>query len=279
MKPWRISGWAASFFMSACVVWAQETALFEVWKSQAGPAWNREEKLSPGEFPEFLADLYSVLKNKKPEELSQTFEKKDLQNLLEQVEKNSDALWKRDVPVWSYRKILQDALQGKTPRTPETASAEQAGNLEESTQRLSDLEKRLDALEKAFSDFQKVRENEQKQNDIQREAQKSELELLKRLADNLSVQLSSQEKKLTEALEKLDRASRNRIEEEQVLTILRKDLRDNIEDVALLKQKIEKLMQPEKRYGSPLDKALRSKWVSGVALLFSTAALSIALAQ
>jgi len=56
-------------------------------------------------------------------------------------------------------------------------------------------------------------------------------------------------------------------------SIMRKDIRDHSQDLSVLKQKVERLMAPEKQSATPLDRALSSKWVPGAAILLSLTAV------
>lgn len=109
-----------------------------------------------------------------------------------------------------------------------------------------------------------------------REAQKEEARLLKKLVDDLQTGQQRLETSLAEVDKKTDRKELDEEELRQSLTIMRKDLRDNVEDTSVLKQKVEKLMAPEKTYARPLDKALSSKWLPGAAVLLALGAIVIA---
>ncbi len=63
------------------------------------------------------------------------------------------------------------------------------------------------------------------------------------------------------------------------LSLMRKDLRDNTQDVSILKQELERLKEPGKEVASPLDQALTSKWLVGGALLVGITALVVALTR
>jgi len=62
---------------------------------------------------------------------------------------------------------------------------------------------------------------------------------------------------------------------EQELTIMHKDLRDNTQDLTVLKQQVALLDAPQKAGQDPLDDFLTSKWLAGGALVVGLAALVI----
>jgi predicted nucleic acid-binding Zn-ribbon protein len=108
-----------------------------------------------------------------------------------------------------------------------------------------------------------------------RESQREEARLLKGLVEDLQAGQKRLESAIAAVDKKAEEKSANDEEMSQSLSIMRKDLRDNVQDVSVLKQKVEKLMAPEKAYARPLDKVLASKWIPGAALLIAVGAIVI----
>jgi uncharacterized protein YhaN len=125
----------------------------------------------------------------------------------------------------------------------------------------------------------KAAEDAEKAKAADREAQREEARLLKGLVDDLQAGQKRLEASINEVDKKADKKGIDDDELRQSLSIMRKDLRDNVQDVSVLKQKVEKLMAPEKAYAKPLDKALASKWIPGAALLIAVGAIVIAVSK
>jgi chromosome segregation ATPase len=115
----------------------------------------------------------------------------------------------------------------------------------------------------------------EKARSADRDAQREEAGLLKGLVDDLQAGQKRLEASVSAVDKKAEEQNINDEELRQTLSIMRKDLRDNVQDVSVLKQKVEKLMAPEKTYARPLDKALASKWIPGAALLIALGAIVI----
>jgi chromosome segregation ATPase len=122
----------------------------------------------------------------------------------------------------------------------------------------------------------KAADEAEKARSEDREAQREEARLLKQLVEDLQ----EGQKRLETQLAAVDKkAETKRLDDQELrdsLTLMRKDLRDNAQDVSVLKQKVEKLMAPEKSNAKPLDKALGSKWLPGAAVLLAIGAVAIA---
>ncbi len=158
-----------------------------------------------------------------------------------------------------------EKLQAQTQERLQTLQT-QTTHVQEQVERLQS-EAALRA--KAADEAEKARSED-------REAQREEARLLKQLVEDLQ----EGQKRLEAQLAAVDKkAETKRLDDQELrdsLTLMRKDLRDNSQDVSVLKQKVEKLMAPEKSNAKPLDKALGSKWLPGAAVLIAIGAVAIA---
>jgi hypothetical protein len=216
----------------------------------------------------------------------------DVQGLLELVRQKKGALRAHGLSAWTFEKKLEKieaALSGETMVVPtqtatstpsSTPTPRPTGPDEAEFKALRDrvktLESQEDRLQSETALRVKAAEDAEKARSADRDAQREEARLLKNLVD----ELEAGQKRLETALAVVDKkATEKGIDDEELqqsLSLMRKDLRDNVQDVSVLKQKVEKLMAPEKTYARPFDKALASKWVPGAAVLIAIGALVIA---
>jgi heme oxygenase len=106
------------------------------------------------------------------------------------------------------------------------------------------------------------------------------LKLVKNLLERVQDDLKKTDNRLEETAKKASEKNISDTELEQELTVMHKDVRDNTQDVSILKQEVAKLDKSTSVAGqSPLDEVLGSKYVAGGALLVGLAALIISLSR
>lgn len=203
----------------------------------------------------------------------------DLEGLLDLVRRVKDGLWARKVPVWSYEQHLKKAVEGRVAEIPAAAPAElpeRAVSPEEweaLKRRGEALQREVEGLASRFEELSRGLEKDRGAIAEDRRSMADDLALMRKLLESLQDQLRKNEARLEEVGKKAEEAATDEIQFKQTLTVLRKDVRDNRQDLSVLQQKVERLMSPEKKHGTTLDKALRSKWMAGAALLLSVGAV------
>jgi hypothetical protein len=102
--------------------------------------------------------------------------------------------------------------------------------------------------------------------------------LVKNLLDRVQEDLQKTQARLEQVAQKAEEKNITDTELEQELTVMHKDMRDNVQDVSILKQEVAKLDKSGEVKGeNVLDQMLDSKWLSGGALVVGVAALIVAL--
>lgn len=237
-----------------------------------------------------------------------TYRVEDLQNLLSMVDERSEDIVAHKVSAWKYKKRVEKmiALLGPTassaapaatapeptavPKPTSTATPIPGPNKAEWDQMrddLKDMSKRMGDLQTVYDKkvdaVQKSNEDTRRSNEDMKTASaetQEQLKLVKKLLDRVQGDLSKTEDRLDEVAKKAAQKSMTDIELQQELSIMHKDLRDNSQDVSVLKQEIAKLDKSgEEKAQSPLDDLLGSKWVAGGALVVGVTALVIALTK
>jgi len=235
-----------------------------------------------------------------------SYTEEDLKGLLDLLKGRKDALWEKKVQVWSFEKRVKDMMASvgrlaaaaepkqeaapapeerpkptpvptlvPTP-VPEVTQAE----LEEVVSQLKDLTKKLDAM--GSETDRKLDKAAKDAAEVERTAQENleQLRILKKLVDQVQDNLVKTGEKLEAVSQK---ASQRALADEELrrdLTILRKDMRDNTQDISVLKQEMVKLEQKKAPKGqSPLDEALTSPWLAGGALVVGLAALIVSVTK
>jgi hypothetical protein len=66
---------------------------------------------------------------------------------------------------------------------------------------------------------------------------------------------------------------------QQEMTVMHKDLRDDTEDISVLKEEVAKLDKTDTAPRNGLDDFLSSKWLPGAALALGLAALTVSLVR
>ena len=235
----------------------------------------------------------------------------DLQALLSLVKDKSEDIRARKVSAWKVQNKLQkmiaalstDSSAAPTPSAVKTQPAEaeapkptptatpipgpsreefsgMKADVKDLTKSVGDLQavfdKKFDSLQKT-NDEVKASNAEVKANQADINEQ---LTLVKRLLDRVQDDLKKTDDRLDAVSKKADEKSISEEELQQELNVMHKDLRDNTQDVSILKQEVAKLDKTSAQAGeSPLDSALSSKWLAGGALLVGIGALIVALTK
>jgi chromosome segregation ATPase len=145
---------------------------------------------------------------------------------------------------------------------------------------LADLSKKTDALQQAYD--AKLAALQQNGNDLKSANTdlSQQLALVKNLLDRVQSDLSAAGQRLDQVAQKASERALSDTELRQELSIMHKDLRDNTQDVSILKEEVTKLSDDESTQGqSALDTVLNSKWLAGGALVVGLAALVVSLTR
>ncbi len=225
----------------------------------------------------------------------------DLQSLLEMVQDRSEDIRAEKVSAWAFQHKLQKMIAilapSESPDTPPAASAAPTVSapppsptptpvpgpsreeLNEVKGDLRDLSKRLRELQERYE----KRMDEMEMSNGQMRAANGKLREPSNLVQTLLDRVQADQKRIGDRLDEVDKKAGEKnvtdAELERDLTLMRKDLRDNTQDISVLKQQVEKLNMPDKENGTPLDQALNSKWLAGGALLVGLTALVISLTR
>ena len=244
----------------------------------------------------------------------------DLQSLLSLLKDKTEDIRTRKLSAWKYQNKLQKMItalsqepEGAVSTDPvkkaaETAvaeapkaeptftpvpgpSREEFSGMKEDVKDLTkkvgelqaDFDKKIDTLQKSGDEMKASNLDVKNSNAEIKTAQaelQEQLKLVKRLLDRVQDDLKKTDDHLDEVAKKAAEKSMTDVELQQELNIMHKDLRDNTQDVSILKQQVAKLDKSGEKVGeSPLDSALSSKWLSGGALLVGIAALVISLTK
>ena len=239
------------------------------------------------------------------------YQVEDLKALLALIINKSEDIRDRQVSAWKFRKrvenmiailapdsvnatpavILASSLQPtETPKPPPTATPipgpsreewnQMKADMKDLTQKTSDLQntydKKIQTLQVNEDDVAKS-DGELKTTDADLQEQ---LKLIKKILDHVQEDLSKTGDRLDQVAQKASEKNITDTELEQELTILHKDLRDNSQDVTILKEEVAKLDKTNAEAGqSPLDQFLNSKWLAGGALVIGLTALTVSLTR
>lgn len=141
--------------------------------------------------------------------------------------------------------------------------------------KLSDMQSDLDKKSETIEALQKNGQDIQTSNaDIQ-----EQLQLIKKLVDRVQDDLKKSEDRMDDIEKKVDQKMITDTDMQQEMTIMHKDLRDDTEDISVLKQEEAKLDKTDYGPRNPLDDFLNSKWLPGGALIVGLAALTISLVR
>lgn len=223
----------------------------------------------------------------------------DLRALLRLVEDKAEDIRDRKVSAWKFENNLKKMIAALTPPSGEGGSApsptaeaakptltptpipgpsraewdEMKGTVKDLQKATTDLQgaydKKIDALQKNNDQITASNADNQEQ-----------LKLVKKLLDRVQDDLNQMGAHLDEVEKKASEKSISDTELQQELTIMHKDLRDNSQDVGILKEEVAKLSKEDAKDGqSPLDEVLTSKWLAGGALVVGLSALVISLTR
>ncbi len=216
----------------------------------------------------------------------------DLKALLGLAQEKADEIRDRKVSAWKFEYRLKKMIaalapaQGAAPATPlPTATATPVpgpsrAEWDELKGELKDLEKKTadlqDTYDKKMDAFQKS--NDQlSASDADTQEQ---LKLVKKLLDEVQADLDKTGQRLDQVAQEATQKSVSDTELEQELTVMHKDLRDDTQDVGILKEEVAKLSKADEQAGqSPLDQFLNSKWLAGGALVVGLTALVVSLTR
>ncbi len=135
----------------------------------------------------------------------------------------------------------------------------------------TDLYKKADAIQTLQANGQDLKMG---QADIQ-----EQLKLVKKLLDRVQEDVKRSEDHLTEMDNKIDKKLVTDTEMRQELTVMHKDLRDDTEDISVLKEQVAKLDKTDYGPKNPVDEFLASKWLPGGALVVGLTALVLELVR
>jgi uncharacterized protein YhaN len=254
------------------------------------------EKPTDVDVTEALMELYpEVVKTDAPSWREAGVSASDTEELLNLVRQKKSALRAHGLSAWSFEKKMEKltasyveatpvASPTPIPSTPTMTPTPLPKGPDEAEfkalrERVKTLESETERAQSEAAIRLKAAEDAEKAKSADREAQREEARLLKGLVDDLQAGQKRLESSIDMVDKKADKKGIDDDELRQSLSIMRKDLRDNVQDVSVLKQKVEKLMAPEKTYAKPLDKALASKWIPGAALLIAVGAIVIAVSK
>jgi DNA repair exonuclease SbcCD ATPase subunit len=247
------------------------------------------------------ADLKTLNTNK-------AFQTVDLQAFLDLVKDKEEDIKARKASAWKIENRLQKmiALKMMTPAsesasetpaatapaptdTPVPAvptatpvpgpSRQEFGDLKESFKTLdnkitslqSDFDKRTDsinAIQKQNEEFKTAVSENQEQ-----------LKLVKKLIDHVQDDIKKSEEHMSDVEKKVEQKLVTDTQMQQEMTVMHKDLRDDTEDISVLKEEVAKLDKTDSSPHGALDDFLTSKWLPGGALIVGLAALTLSLVK
>ena len=235
----------------------------------------------------------------------------DLKALHQLVEDKKEDILARKVSAWKFEKRIEKmmALLGADASTNPAATSplgdekDKAASLpvptstplpgaskeevEQLRDQLKDLSKKTadmqDSYEKKLAEMQKSNDGLKESNDEldkSNAASQEQLKLVKKLMDQVQSDLQRTDERLETVSKKATEKNITDTELLQKLEVMRKDVRDNTQDVSILKQEVAKLDKSGEKAGqSPIDEILTSPYVAGGALLVGVTALVIALTR
>lgn len=162
-----------------------------------------------------------------------------------------------------------------TPVPPPGPTKEEFEGLKSS---LMELSQKTEEMQKNYDE--KMGDLTRTNEDIKKSdaGTKEQLVLVKNLLDRVQEDLQKTQARLEQVAQKAEEKNITDTELEQELTVMHKDMRDNVQDVSILKQEVAKLDKSGEVKGeNVLDQMLDSKWLSGGALVVGVAALIVAL--
>lgn len=224
----------------------------------------------------------------------------DLKALLKLVKDKAEDIRDRKVSAWKFENNLKKMIAALAPATGEDGPASSPTALPTAQPSLTptpipgpnraewdEMKGMVKDLQKATGDLQATYDKKmdamQKTNDqitASNADNQEQLRLVKKLLDRVQDDLNKMGEHLDEVEKKASQKSITDTELQQELTIMHKDLRDNSQDVGVLKEEVAKLNKDDAKDGqNPLDEFLNSKWLGGGALVVGLTALVISLTR
>jgi DNA repair exonuclease SbcCD ATPase subunit len=232
------------------------------------------------------------------------FQVSDLQTLLDLVKDKEEDIKARKNSAWKLENRLQkmiaallvtpapDSTPGAEPTETNAAvsavstatplpgpSRQDFNGLKDSFKTLDD---KLSALQSAFDKRGETLQAIQKDNDdlkVSEAGNQEQLKLVKKLLDRVQEDIKKSEDHMNEVEKKVDQKMVTDTEMQQEITVMHKDLRDDTEDISVLKEEVAKLDKTDHGSHNALDDFLSSKWLSGGALIVGLTALTISLTR
>ena len=272
------------------------------------------KSLTDDEVTDALIAIYARLKQVDLKTLNPQngdYKLEDLALLQQMVNDRAEEIRAKKVSAWGFNNRLKKMIEAISPSeaaepapSPATPGKSQAaalvpvptvtpipgpshaeweamkGEVKDLTQKVSDLQntydKKMDALQKSM-EHTKVSLVEVKGATADNLDQ---LKLVKKLIDRVQDDLKKTDDHVDEVDKKASQKSITDTQLQQELDIMHKDLRDDTQDVSVLKQEVARLDKANAEAGqSPLDDLLGSKWLAGGALLVGLTALVVGLTR
>ncbi len=245
------------------------------------------------------------------------FRVEDLKALLAMVKERSEDIVARKGSAWTFRRKIERVIAvlaperekpaEEAPKVAEKAEAapaplptatpipgpnrEEWNGMKDDLKGLSKmvgelkdvLDKKIDGLQKSNDEIKLVNgeiKASNRENSTAVAENQEQLRLVKRLMEKVQEDLKKTDDHLELVEKKAGEKTITDTELQQELNIMHKDLRDNSQDVSILKQQVAKLDKSGEKAGeSPLDSALGSKWLAGGALLVGLTALILTITK
>ena len=268
--------------------------------------------LTDDQVTDALIAIYGRLKEVDLKSLSPQngdYKLEDLALLQQMVNDRSEEIRAKKVSSWTFNNRLKKMIAAVSPAdtgdaaatpaasttvpTPAPASTptpvpgpsraewdDMKNTLKDLSKKLADLQetydKKMDAVQKSNEENKTVVADVKSGNADNLE----QLKLVKRLLEQVQDNIKKTDDRLDEVSKKASQKSITDIQLQQELDIMHKDLRDDTQDVSILKQEVARLDKTNEQAGqSPLEDLLGSKWVAGGALVVGLTALVIALTR
>lgn len=253
------------------------------------------QALSEDDVTDALLQMDDTLLKVDPKSLasSTAYQLGDLKALLRLAQEKADDIRDRKVSAWKFENHLKKMIAALSPAgtpSPEAAATVAAAPKPTATPvpgptlaEFSDLKAAVGDLSRKTGDLQGVYDKKvadlQAANDGLKASNtdlREQLKLVKNLLDRVQQDLKDTGSRLDDVAQKATQKSINDTELQQELEIMHKDVRDNTQDVSILKEQVAKLDKSSSDAGqSPLDQVLTSKYLAGGALLVGLAALVV----
>jgi DNA repair exonuclease SbcCD ATPase subunit len=248
------------------------------------------------------ADLKTLNANK-------AFQTADLQAFLDLVKDKEEDIKARKASAWKIENRLQKmiALKMMAPaaeNTPEASttttapaptdtpipvpptptpipgpSRQEFNSLKED---FKSLDGKIGELQNSFDKREDTLKAIQKDNEDTKAVvgeNQEQLKLVKKLIDRVQEDIKKSEEHMGEVEKKVEQKLVTDTQMQQEITVIHKDLRDDTEDISVLKEEVAKLDKTDESPHGALDDFLTSKWLPGGALIVGLAALTLSLVK